>query len=65
MLDTLSLPPTSQITNAAGKFLIVAPNTQTVRDQLKQVRIEINDWFLQHSFGLAGLGLDWQTRQLQ
>lgn len=57
VLDALSLPPTSQITNAAGKFLIVAPNTAAVRDQLEQVRIEINQWFLHHSFGLAGLGL--------
>ncbi len=57
VLDALSLPPTSQITNAAGKFLIVAPNTAAVRDQLEKVRIEINQWFLNHSFGLAGLGL--------
>lgn len=57
VLEALSLPPTSQITNAAGKFLIVAPNTAEVRSQLAQVRAEINQWFLQHSFGLAGLGL--------
>lgn len=57
VLDALNLPPTSQITNAAGKFLIVAPNTPEVRAQLEQVRLEINQWFLQHSFGLAGLGL--------
>ena len=57
VLDALSLPPTSQITNAAGKFLIVAPNTATARAQLEAVRTEINQWFLQHSFGLAGLGL--------
>jgi CRISPR-associated protein Csm1 len=57
VLDALSLPPTSQITNAAGKFLIVAPNTAEVRAQLAQVRADINQWFLQHSFGLAGLGL--------
>lgn len=57
VLDALALPPTSQITNAAGKFLIVAPNTASVRAQLESVRVEINQWFLQHSFGLAGLGL--------
>ena len=57
VLDALSLPPTSQITNAAGKFLIVAPNTAAARTQLEAVRLEINQWFLQHSFGLAGLGL--------
>ncbi|MCF8210621.1 MAG: type III-A CRISPR-associated protein Cas10/Csm1 [Rhodoferax sp.] len=57
VLDALSLPPTSQITNAAGKFLIVAPNTAEVCTQLAQVRADINQWFLHHSFGLAGLGL--------
>ena len=57
VLDALALPPTSQITNAAGKFLIVAPNTEAVRHQLAQVGADINQWFLQHSFGLAGLGL--------
>jgi CRISPR-associated protein Csm1 len=57
VLEALSLPPTSQITNAAGKFLIVAPNTTVARAQLESVRLEINQWFLQHSFGLAGLGL--------
>lgn len=57
VLDALHLPPTSQITNAAGKFLIVAPNTAQARDQLATVRAELNAWFLQHSFGLAGLGL--------
>jgi CRISPR-associated protein Csm1 len=57
VLDALALPPTSQITNAAGKFLIVAPNTQAAKDALKTVTQEINQWFLTHSFGLAGLGL--------
>jgi CRISPR-associated protein Csm1 len=57
VLDALNLPPTSQITNAAGKFLIVAPNTDAARDQLNAVRAELNQWFLQHNFGLAGLGL--------
>jgi CRISPR-associated protein Csm1 len=57
VLDALSLPPTSQITNAAGKFLIVAPNTPAVKQALHTVTQEINHWFLTHSFGLAGLGL--------
>lgn len=57
VLEALELPPTSQITNAAGKFLIVAPNTESARAALQKVRQEINDWFLQHSFGQAGLGL--------
>lgn len=57
VLDALQLPPTSQITNAAGKFLILAPNTKETRTQLESVRRELDEWFLEHSFGLAGVGL--------
>lgn len=57
VLEACGLPSTSQILNAAGKFMIVAPNTPTVRAKLQQVREEINQWFLAHSFGLLGLGL--------
>lgn len=61
VLETLELPSTSQIINAAGKFQIVAPNTEDVRKKLIAVREEINGWFLQHTFGLAGLGLVWKS----
>jgi CRISPR-associated protein Csm1 len=61
VLDACELPPTSQIINAAGKFLIVAPNTEAVKQKLATVREELNAWFLQHSFGLAGLGLVGKT----
>jgi CRISPR-associated protein Csm1 len=57
VLEACDLPPTSQIVNAAGKFLIIAPNTPEVREKLDAVRHELNDWFLQKTFGLAGLGL--------
>ncbi len=61
VLEALELPSTSQIINAAGKFLIVAPNTHSVRENLAAVRKDINDWFLRHTFGLAGLGLVWKS----
>ncbi len=57
VLQACELPPTSQIINAAGKFLIVAPNTEAIRERLRTLRQELDAWFLQHSFGLAGLGL--------
>jgi len=57
VLEACDLPPTAQIINAAGKFLIIAPNTREIRERLSAVRQELNTWFLQHSFGLAGLGL--------
>ncbi|MDO5638368.1 MAG: type III-A CRISPR-associated protein Cas10/Csm1 [Neisseria sp.] len=61
VLQACGLPPTSQILNAAGKFMIVAPNTEDVRDAVAKVREEINQWFLQHSFGQVALGLATQA----
>jgi CRISPR-associated protein Csm1 len=57
ILDALELPSTSQVTNAAGKFLIVAPNTTNTRNKLKQVQAEFDQWFLQYSYGESGLGI--------
>lgn len=57
ILETLGLPATSQVVNAAGKFLIVAPNTENARAQLKAVQTELDQWFLQHTYGQSGIGL--------
>lgn len=59
ILDTLSLPSTSQVINAAGKFLIVAPNTPETNEKLAAVQQELDGWFLAHTFGQAGIGLAW------
>lgn len=59
LLDELGLGPTSQVWNIAGKFLIVAPNTDEVRGKLESVRADLDRWFLENSFGLAGIGLAW------
>ncbi len=59
VLDALELPATSQVINAAGKFMIVAPNTETTKNHLQQVRQELDEWFLKHSWGEAGVGLAW------
>ena len=60
LLDELALPPTSQVLNAAGKFLIVAPKTDAVRETLTKLRKEFDRWCLDQAFGLAGVGLAWQ-----
>jgi CRISPR-associated protein Csm1 len=61
ILESLELPPISQIVNAAGKFLIVAHNTDEAREKLRAVRRELDDWFLSRTFGLAGIGLAWDA----
>lgn len=59
VLEALSLPSTSQVINAAGKFLIVAPNTGDVHSALQRVQDELDSWFLDHTYGLSGIGLAW------
>lgn len=60
ILEDLGLPPTSQVINAAGKFLLVAPNTQDVHTALEQIRDRYDRWFEDHAFGMAGIGLAWE-----
>lgn len=59
VLEALDLPSTSQVTNAAGKFLVVAPNAPGVVQKLQAVQREINEWFLDRTFGQTGIGLAW------
>jgi CRISPR-associated protein Csm1 len=59
ILETLDLPGTSQITNAAGKFLIIAPNTPETIAKLTEVQQELDRWFLRHTYGQSGIGLAW------
>ncbi|MEE9322540.1 MAG: type III-A CRISPR-associated protein Cas10/Csm1 [Granulosicoccus sp.] len=61
ILDELGLPPTSQVINAAGKFLIVAPNLPEVRERLTTLQQEFDEWFLQQTWGESGIGIAWET----
>lgn len=57
LLEALQLPATSQIINAAGKFLIVAPNTDTARAAIANCRREFDTWCIEHTFSEIGVGL--------
>lgn len=59
VLEALGLPSTSQVINAAGKFLIVAPNESEIVEKLRQIQTEFDQWFLDHTFGQSGIGLAW------
>jgi CRISPR-associated protein Csm1 len=61
ILEALHLPSTSQIINASGKFVIVAPNTPATIDELEKLQKKINRWFLTHNYGQSGLGLAWEA----
>lgn len=59
VLDALGLPATSQIINAAGKFLVVAPNTEQSRASLIKLRQEFDKWSIERTQGCVGIGLAW------
>lgn len=51
------LPPGSQILNAAGKFLLVAPNTPAVRQALANCQQQFDQDLLRHTLGMVSVGL--------
>ena len=57
LLEALQLPATSQIINAAGKFLIVAPNTDAAHAAVADCRRLFDAWCIEQSFGEIGVGL--------
>lgn len=57
VLEACALPSTSQVLNAAGKFLIVAPNTKAVVAALAQVEQEVSTWFWDNTFAVNGFGI--------
>lgn len=57
LLSACNLPSTSQIMNAAGKFLIIAPNTERVKKAIESIQQELNQWFITNTYGLVGLGI--------
>ncbi len=59
VLEALQLPATSQVINAAGKFLIVAPNTPSVIATLEKLQRDLDDWFLKHTYGQSNIGMVW------
>ncbi|RLB27944.1 MAG: type III-A CRISPR-associated protein Cas10/Csm1, partial [Deltaproteobacteria bacterium] len=47
----------SSLLNAAGKFLIIAPNTEKAQDAVNEVDCHINDWLYGITLGEAAIGI--------
>jgi CRISPR-associated protein Csm1 len=53
----LDLPVTSMLLNAAGKFTILAHNTDRTRQIVQLVEEKVNNWLIKNFFGQASMGL--------
>ncbi len=57
LCERLQLPFLSVVLNAAGKFHIIAANTESARKTINKVRQEINDWLFSISYGQSSMGI--------
>ncbi len=53
----LGVTNSSVVLNAAGKFVIIAPNTERALDAIKSAQTRINNWLVGVSYGENSLGL--------
>jgi CRISPR-associated protein Csm1 len=53
----IGVPSTSILLNVAGKFTIIAPNTETARKAIAHADRHINDWLIRKTIGVNALGL--------
>ncbi|NWG04355.1 MAG: type III-A CRISPR-associated protein Cas10/Csm1 [Syntrophaceae bacterium] len=53
----IGLTTASIILNAAGKFTILAPNTERTKDKIRTIEERVNDWFLRMFYGESSLGI--------
>ncbi|MBP8980674.1 MAG: type III-A CRISPR-associated protein Cas10/Csm1 [Syntrophobacterales bacterium] len=54
---SVGLPSTSVLLNAAGKFTIIAPNTEQASQAVATAEDKINNWLIEISAGESALGI--------
>ncbi len=60
LCQELGLPFTAVVLNAAGKFMLIAPNTANAKETVAAVRRQINQWLFEISYGENSFGLCWR-----
>jgi CRISPR-associated protein Csm1 len=59
LLEQLGLSPFSLSRNAAGKFVVIVPNTLQAIEHLNIFKHSAYEWFLQNFYGEFGIALSW------
>jgi CRISPR-associated protein Csm1 len=52
----IGLPPTALFLNAAGKFTLIAPNTEGVQLAVKSAESKVNQWLMDIAYGESTIG---------
>lgn len=53
----IGIPSSSLLLNAAGKFTIIAPNTEAAKKAVSDVETQVNDWLMKVSYGESTIGM--------
>ena len=53
----IGLPISSIILNAAGKFTVLAPNTDRTKEKVNDIEAEINEWLINNFYGQTSMGI--------
>jgi CRISPR-associated protein Csm1 len=53
----IGLTTSSIILNAAGKFTLIAPNTEGTKEKMKVVEKKINEWLIDNFYGESTIGI--------
>jgi len=53
----IGIPSSSVVLNAAGKFTIIAPNTESARRAVTDVEDRANGWLMQIAYGESAIGM--------
>lgn len=53
----IGIPSSSLLLNAAGKFTLIAPNTEVAKKAIDTVGTRVNDWLMKVSFGENSIGM--------
>jgi CRISPR-associated protein Csm1 len=53
----MGIPSCCMLLNAAGKFTLIAPNNEDVKNIINNVEKQINDWLMKISFGENAIGI--------
>ena len=56
LAEAVGLPSISVILNAAGRFTLLAPNTETTLNALARIEMEMNDWLVKIAMGEVSMG---------
>ena len=53
----IGIPASSLLLNAAGRFTVIAPNTEAAKKAIDAVETRVNEWLMKVSFGENSIGM--------